>query len=348
MNTTEAPITGGFGGGPVGQAAEIHWSDFHILPPTASTYANHVDAIAFTWLIFSAFLIFLVFGMLTGFSTRFLSLFTGKKIATQKIPHKLENRMEWSWTLALIFISFAVGIWADWVYFRMHVPPPNAAEVYVVAKQWMWKIQHADGTREINELHVPLDTPIKLVMSSADVIHSFYVPAFRMKQDVVPGRYTYIWFTANVPGEYRLFCAEYCGTSHATMNGKVIVMKPADFANWQSSHVSAYPTLAGTNLASRGRSLFTNLGCISCHARGAPVLAPPLEGLYMSKVGLRTGGTVLADENYIRESILDPGAKIVKGYENIMPSFQGQVSEEDLLALIAYIKSLQFYKRPDK
>lgn len=246
--------------------------------PSASSFASQVDAIALTWLVFSIFLILLVFGMLAGFSIKFLGNSSRGDEAVRKIPHKIRNRMEWSWTIALIFISLTIGIWADWVYFKMHIPPPGSAEVYVVAKQWMWKVQHSDGTREINELHIPLGTPIKLIMSSEDVIHSFFVPAFRTKQDVLPGRYTYMWFTGTTPGEYRLFCAEYCGTSHSNMNGKVYVMKPADYMAWQSSHVSSRPSVSQTTLASRGRALFTNLGCITCHTRGGPVLAPLLKG----------------------------------------------------------------------
>lgn len=337
------PITGAPGDTPIGQASEIQWSAFRILPPSASSYADDVDAIALTWTAFSAVLIVLVFGMLTAFSIKYLR----KGPAVRRLPHRMRNKMEWSWTLLLLVIAIGIGVWADWTFFKTHVPPKDAAEIYVVGKQWMWKLQHPDGTREINELHVPVGEDIKLVMSSQDVIHSFYVPAFRIKQDVVPGRYTYLWFKANKPGVYRLFCAEFCGTSHSNMNGKVYAMSREDYLAWKKTHSPIRSHLATTNLASQGRELFTRLGCISCHGQRSKVLAPPLQGLYMSQVGLRTGETVLADENYIRESILNPRAKIVKGYEAIMPSFQGQINEEDLLSLISYIKSLQYYPRTE-
>lgn len=336
---SQGPIKGAGGDTPVGQASEIHWPRFHLLPPEASTIAGRVDTIALVWTIFSAVIIVLVFGMLMGFSTRF---YRAKKI--YNVPHTIRNRMEWSWTIVLLILGVGIGIWADKVYFDMHVPPDDATPVYVVGKQWMWKIQHEDGTREIDELHVPVGEPIKLIMSSQDVIHSFYVPAFRIKQDVVPGRYTYLWFQATTPGEYRLFCAEFCGTSHSVMSGKVTVMAPADYEAWKTAQVSNRAGQSGSDLASHGRQLFTDLGCVSCHGTGGRV-APQLEGLYMREEGMRTGEQILADENYLRESILNPGARIVKGYESIMPPFQGQLSEEDLLALIAFIKSLQFGSR---
>jgi cytochrome c oxidase subunit 2 len=314
----------------------IEGAHFRLLPPEASTIATQVDRIAIVWTVFSAFILLLVFGMILGFSTRY---YHAKALSW--IPQKIRNRMEWTWTTALLILGVGIGIWADWVYFDMHVPPADATPVYVVAKQWMWKVQHEDGTREIDELHVPVGEPVKLIMSSQDVIHSFYVPAFRIKQDVLPGRYTYLWFKATTPGEYHLFCAEFCGTSHSAMRGKVTVMAPADFEAWKTAQVSNRAGQSGTDLASRGRDLFTTLGCVSCHGTGGKI-APQLEGLYMRTEGLRTGEKVLADENYLRESIVNPGAKIVEGYENVMPSFQGQINEEDLLALIAYIKSLQY------
>lgn len=337
---SQGPLTGAPGNIPVGTASDVRWSGFHLLPPSASTGARDVDKIALTWLLFSAAVLVLVFGMIITFSIRFRS----RAQAVRKLPEKLRNRMEWTWTIALTIIALGIGFWSDKVYFEAHLTPPGATPIYVVAKQWMWKIQHEDGTREIDELHVPVGQAVSLIMSSEDVIHSFYVPAFRIKQDVLPGRYTYLWFKATKPGVYRLFCAEFCGTSHSTMNGKVVVMKPADYEAWKTAQVSYRAGQSGSDLASKGRALFTSLGCISCHGTVGRI-APPLEGLYMTKVGLRTGETVIADDNYIRESILYPNAKIVEGYQAIMPSFQGQVSEDDLLSLMAYIKSLQYADR---
>jgi len=208
-------------------------------------------------------------------------------------------------------------------------------EIYVVAKQWMWKLQHVDGQREINELHVPVDRDVKLIMTSQDVIHSFFVPAFRLKQDVLPGRYTTLWFHAIRPGTYHLFCAEYCGTQHSGMIGSIVVMNPVDYEAWLSGGGGE------GSLASTGQKLFQQLGCGSCHRSDTQGRGPNLVGVFGKPVLLEDGRTVTADENYVRESILNPGAKIAAGFKNIMPSFQGVVNEEQLLSLVAYIKSLQ-------
>jgi cytochrome c oxidase subunit 2 len=213
--------------------------------------------------------------------------------------------------------------------------PEEAMDVYVVGKQWMWKIQHTTGQREINELHVPVGRKVKLTMTTEDVIHSFFIPAFRTKADVVPGRYTYLWFEATEPGEYHLFCAEYCGLNHSGMIGKVVVMEQRDFDNWLSGNVS------GQTPVEAGKDLFTNkLGCASCHAGGADQRGAKLEGIFNKEVKLVGGSTVIADEAYIRDSILNPGARVVEGYQPIMPTFKGQVTEEQLVSLVAYIKSL--------
>jgi cytochrome c oxidase subunit II len=205
--------------------------------------------------------------------------------------------------------------------------------VYVVAKQWMWKLEHADGQREINELHVPVDRDVKLIMTSQDVIHSFYVPAFRIKQDVLPGRYTTLWFKATKPGRYHLFCAEYCGTQHSGMGGDIVVMEPRDYAQWMAGGPSA-------PLQDTGKQLFSSLGCATCHRFDVQGRGPNLQGVYNKPVLLEDGRTVIADENYVRESILNPTAKIVNGFKPVMPTFQGIVSDEQLNALVAYVKSL--------
>jgi cytochrome c oxidase subunit 2 len=204
----------------------------------------------------------------------------------------------------------------------------------------MWMFQHQEGQREINELHVPTGRPVKLIMTSQDVIHSFYVPAFRVKMDVVPGLYTTTWFEASKTGSFHLFCAEYCGTAHAGMGGRIVVMKPTEFEHWLSGGASAEP------LTAAGERLFQQLGCIGCHGVNAPVQAPSLEGLYGKAVPLQSGETVIADESYIRASILLPQKQIVAGYAPIMPPYQGQISEEGLLQLIAYIKSLGGERQP--
>jgi len=225
--------------------------------------------------------------------------------------------------------------WAASVYFQQYHPPDNAVEVYVVGKQWMWKIQHSTGQREINELHVPVGRKIKLIMTTEDVIHDFFVPAFRMKADVVPGKYTTQWFEATKTGTFHLFCAEYCGMNHSGMIGSVIVMEPREFDNWLSGNTnSASPAAAG-------QQLYQTLGCVSCHgANGEGGRGPTLAGLIGRKTPLVGGQEVVADEAYIRESILNPQAKLVEGFGPIMPTFQGQVSEDQLLQLLAFIKSL--------
>jgi cytochrome c oxidase subunit II len=224
--------------------------------------------------------------------------------------------------------------WSADLYYQNSRPPSNALDVYVVGKQWMWKLQHPAGQREINELHVPVNRPVKLTMTSEDVIHSFFVPAFRVKRDVVPGKYTSVWFQATQTGEYYLFCAQYCGTSHAVMGGRIVVMEAPDYERW----------LAGAakdiSLADAGAKLFAQLGCNSCHAADARGRGPSLDGKFGTTEKLANGESVLVDEAYLRESIVFPQAKIVAGYPPIMPTFKGLVTEDGIVQLIAYLKSL--------
>jgi cytochrome c oxidase subunit 2 len=224
--------------------------------------------------------------------------------------------------------------WGAKVFFDAYRPPVGAMEINIVGKQWMWKAQHMDGSREINELHVPVGRPVKLIMGSEDVLHSFYIPAFRVKADVIPGRYNVLWFTATKPGQYHLFCAEYCGTKHSGMIGSIYAMEPSEFQTWLSGGPRS------DSPAAAGEKLFTDLVCISCHRDDAAARGPQLKGLFGHTVRLQGGATATADEAYIRESIVNPQAKIVDGFQPIMPTFQGMVSEEQLLQLIAYIRSL--------
>jgi cytochrome c oxidase subunit 2 len=249
--------------------------------------------------------------------------------------HPIEGSLilEIGWTVLPFFVMLTFFVWGTVLFFQERTPPANATEVYVVAKQWMWKIEHMEGQREINELHVPTGENVKLIMTSQDVIHSFFIPAFRIKQDVLPGRYTTLWFKATKPGTYHLFCAEYCGTSHSGMGGDIVVMDPQDYAEWMAGG----PALP---LQDTGRALFAQLGCATCHRSDAKGRGPSLVDIYNSPVHLEDGRTVTADENYVRESILDPTAKIVNGYKSVMPAFQGIVSDEQLNALVAYVKSL--------
>jgi cytochrome c oxidase subunit 2 len=240
--------------------------------------------------------------------------------------------LELLWTIIPFFIAMGMFGWGAKVFYDLYRVPAGAMEVFVVGKQWMWKVQHASGQREINELHVPVGRPVKLIMGSEDVIHSFYIPAFRVKADVIPGRYNTLWFQATRPGRYHLFCAEYCGTKHSGMIGSVVALEPAEYQAWLSGGpVSDSPVAAGERL-------FQSLACNTCHMPGGR--GPVLANLFGHEVELQGGGKVIADDAYIRESIVQPGAKIVAGYQPLMPPFQGMVSEEQLLQLIVYVKSL--------
>jgi cytochrome c oxidase subunit 2 len=243
-------------------------------------------------------------------------------------------KLELVWTVIPFVITMGIFVWGSSIYYTMYHAPKEALEVYAVAKQWMWKFQHLDGQREINELHVPVGRKVKVTLTTEDVIHSFFVPAFRIKLDVVPGKYSTVWFEATKPGRYHLFCAEYCGTSHSGMIGWVDVMEASEYQAWLAG--------GGTegSLASSGEKLFQQLACITCHKSDGTGRGPVLEGIFGKEVQLQEGGKVVADEGYIRESILNPRAKVVVGFQPIMPTFQGQVSEEQVLQLMAYIKSL--------
>jgi cytochrome c oxidase subunit II len=249
--------------------------------------------------------------------------------------HQIEGStiLEITWSIIPFGVMLTFFIWGAVIYFQERTPPADATEVYVVAKQWMWKIEHMEGQREINELHVPTGQDVKLIMTSQDVIHSFFIPAFRIKQDVLPGRYTTLWFKATKPGVYHLFCAEYCGTMHSGMGGSIVVMEPQEYAQWMAGS-SSLP------LQETGQQLFSSLGCSTCHRTDVQGRGPNLTGIYNKPVLLEDGRTVVADENYVRESILNPTAKIVSGFKPVMPTFQGIVSEEQLNALVAYVKSL--------
>lgn len=268
----------------------------------------------------------------------FLAIFVFAIKYRRRSAHEVSARIEGSlpveifWSVVPLLVCFVMFGWGTKLYFENATPPRDAMEIYVTGKQWMWKIQHPEGRREINELHVPIGRAVKLTLASEDVIHSFFLPAFRVKKDVVPGKYQSMWFEADTPGKYHLFCAEYCGTNHSRMIGWVYAMEPAEFETWLSGGTS------GQSMVSAGEALFRSLGCSNCHSPGGR--CPLLNNVYGSQVKLSTGQTVLADDNYVRESILAPDAKIVAGFPNIMPTFQGVVSEEQLMQLMAYVRSL--------
>jgi cytochrome c oxidase subunit 2 len=305
---------------------------FHLFPEQASTVAQRVDGLLYYLLGVTIFFSFLIAGLILYFMVRY-------RRRGDEIPPVVHGSLalETAWTVVPFFLTMIMFFWGASIYASLRRPPDDALQIDVVGKQWMWKMQHMEGRREIDVLHVPVGRPVKLVMTSEDVIHSFYVPAFRVKQDAVPGRYTTLWFEATKPGTYHLFCAEYCGTLHSGMIGWVVAMEPADFQAWLTG---AAPGAAPAPAAG-GEALFQQLGCVTCHRPDAKGLGPPLLGLFASTVQLQGGGSAVADENYLRESILNPQAKLVAGYQPVMPTFQGLVSEEDVMQLIAYIKSLK-------
>jgi cytochrome c oxidase subunit 2 len=299
-----------------------------LFPDQASTLAMQVDSLYLFLVAVTVFFTVLVFGLVVGFAIHY-------RKERHPVAVQIEGSapLEFLWSAVPLAIAMVIFFWGAVVYFNSSRAPREAMEVYVVGKQWMWKIQHPTGQREINQLHVPVGRTVRLTMISQDVIHSFYVPAFRVKRDVFPGHYSYLWFQATKTGTYHLFCGQYCGTKHSAMIGEVIVMEPADYQKWLSGDT-------GGSMASNGERLFTSLGCISCHTGQAGARGPTLNGVFGNDVKLSDGRTVKADESYIRESVLNPQAKIVAGYQPIMPTFQGTVNEESLQQLLAFIKSL--------
>jgi len=291
--------------------------------------AGNVDALYIFLVLLAGFMCVAIFTMIVVFAMRYR-----QRRGQQAEPIEGSVALEVTWSVAPLAIFMVIFLWGAIIYFQERTPPRGADEVYVVAKQWMWKLEHEQGQREINELHIPVGRDVKLIMTSQDVIHSFYVPAFRIKQDVLPGRYTTAWFHATKPGVYHLFCAEYCGTAHSGMIGQIVILEPAQYQAWLSGG------LTSGSLAANGETIFQQLGCPTCHRFDTQGRGPNLTGIFGKPVQLEDGRTVIADENYIRESILSPAAKIVSGFKPIMPTFQGLVSEEQLTALVAYVKSL--------
>lgn len=299
-------------------------------PESAGAYAARIDFLFICLLVIAFLTAGLVIFLLTFFATKYRH---GSNADRSGSTTKTW-RWEVGWTTASLLIFVALAIWGASIYLRLYNPPPDALQIFIVGKQWMWKAQHPGGQREINELHVPVGQDIRLVMASQDVIHSFYIPALRIKQDVVPGRYETLWFRADRPGRYHIFCSEYCGTDHAHMGGWLTVMNLREFAEWLRSEGGE-----GT-LAAQGAQLFRQYGCSGCHEPGGTVRAPQLEGLFGSPVPLSDGKVVVADDRYIRDSILDPNAQVAAGYQPVMPTFAGEVSEDDLAKLVAYIQSI--------
>jgi cytochrome c oxidase subunit 2 len=301
-----------------------------LFPEQASTFAPEVDHLLYFLLAVSVFFTLLIFGAIFYFAIRY------RRRSEGELPHVVHGglTLEILWTVIPFGLTMVMFTWGASLFFAESRPPNDALQIYVVGKQWMWKLQHMEGRREINELHIPLGRAVRLTMTSEDAIHSFFVPAFRIKQDVVPGRYSTTWFQPTKPGKYHLFCAEYCGMNHSGMTGWIYVMEPRDYQDWLGGGAGTEP------LAESGQKLFQDLACGNCHKPDASGRCPALAGLFGKNVQLAGGATVKADEAYIRESILQPAAKVVAGYQPIMPTFQGLVTEEGVLQLVEYIKSL--------
>jgi cytochrome c oxidase subunit 2 len=303
---------------------------FHLFPPQAATSSHEVDALFFALILISLFFIAVVFLPILFFCIKYRQ----GSPADRSNPSSGSNLIELGWTTVPTLMGLTLFAWGAVDYFRIERKPDNAIDVQVVGKQWMWKIQHAEGRREINELHLPVDRPVALSLTSQDVIHSFFVPAFRVKQDVVPGKYTSEWFKPTRTGEYHIFCSQYCGTQHAQMIGRVVVMEPQAYERWLKSGEQT------ESIVRAGERLFHERGCSGCHAPNSKLQAPLLEGLYRKPVPLSDGTMVTADDQYLRDSILQPAKQISAGYDNIMPSYAGHLSEEEIMALIAYLKSI--------
>ena len=301
-----------------------------LFPERASTIANEVDALYFFLIGLSVVMSILIATLVVSFAIKF------RRQHRDAVGAQVHGGMalELAWTIVPFLITLVVFFWGAKIYFVMASPPAETLNIYVVGKQWMWKVQHLTGQREINQLHVPVGRPVKLIMTSEDVIHNFSIPAMRVKADVIPGRFVQIWFEPTRPGTYQIFCAEYCGTQHSRMTGQVEVMEANAYQTWLSGGT------AEGSLASTGERLFADLACNTCHRPDSRGRGPVLQNLYSHPVQLHDGTVVTADENYLRESILTPGAKVTAGFQPVMPAFQGLVSEEQLLALIEYVKSL--------
>jgi cytochrome c oxidase subunit II len=303
---------------------------FPVFPVAASRLAQQTDYLYWGLIALSLVVLFIVACPIIYFLIKYRQ----NKVVDRSPVRLPQNTIEITWTLIPTLVMICFYVWGAKQYFGIERPPPGAMEIHVIGKQWMWKIQHPEGNREINELHVPAGRIVKLTLTSQDVIHSFFLPEFRIKQDVVPGRYTTEWFKAARPGKYHIYCSEFCGTHHSGMIGWVEVMEPAAYDDWLARG------RPDNTLVESGERLYRELGCSGCHSGSSVVRAPPLEGVYHKPVPLNSGEVVIADETYLRDSILFPDKQIAAGYTNLMPSFQGRVTEDELLELVSYLKSL--------
>ena len=308
----------------------VNWlTHFALFPPEASSIAPYADALYFFLILISLVGMALVLALVTGFSILYR-----KERNPEATQIEGSTLLEATWTIIPLALFMVCFVWGALLYFRIYNPPTNAMNIYIVGKQWMWKAEHPGGQHEINALHVPLGRPVQLTMISQDVFHSYSIPAFRVKREVIPGRYTTVWFTATQPGTYHLFCTQYCGTLHSEMIGEVTVMKPEDYQAWTEGSTS------GMSLAQNGERLFASLGCNACHSGNAGARGPNLAESYSTRVQLTSGSYAMVDDAFLRDSILNPTMHTTAGYAPIMPTYQGQISEEGLIDLVEYIKKL--------
>lgn len=324
-----------------------------ILPTQASNFAMEIDLLYFVLWATTIFFVILIAGLIVFFAVRYHKDNKVNRVRSDAADLFLEI----FWTVIPTIFVMVIFLWGAKIYYDVYTPPKNTLPIYVVGKQWMWKIEHPEGQQEINTLHLPVGRAIEIIGTSQDVLHSFYIPAFRVKKDVIPGRYTRMWFIPTKVGEYHLFCAEFCGNLHAGMIGKVIVMEEQDYQTWLRSGgiagvvppgaqaagaAPATATAAGGSMAAKGKALFEKYACKTCHSSTAPAnRAPSFKGLFGHEVELEGGAKVTVDETYITESILNPAAKVVKGYMPIMPPYQGQINESEINQLIEYIKNYE-------
>ena len=304
-------------------------TNFALFPPEASKLAPQMDALLFFEILVSLVGMTIVVLLVTTFCILYSK---GRHPVAVQIEGS--TILEATWTIIPLGLFLVMFVWGSLIYFRVYTPPANAMNIYVVGKQWMWKAEHPGGQHEINSLHIPTGKPIQLTLISQDVFHSFSIPAFRVKREAIPGRYTSVWCEATTPGTYHLFCTQYCGTNHSAMIGDIVVLTPDGYKQWLAESTS------GMSLAQNGERLFASLSCNACHNARPDARGPSLANVYGAKLALASGGTVLADDAYLRESILNPSQHITQGYAPIMPTYQGQVSEEGVIALVEYIKNL--------
>jgi cytochrome c oxidase subunit 2 len=300
------------------------------LPDQASTIASQIDWILFTLIALSLLFAVPVVFFIIFFAIRYRA---GSKADRSNQIHS-SNKIEFTWAFVPFLLMMIIFGWSAVVYYNYATPPADTLEIYVIGKQWMWQAQHPSGKIEINALHVPKDEPVKLIMTSQDVIHDFFVPAFRIKQDVLPGRYTTLWFEATKTGDYHLFCAEYCGTEHAKMIGTITVMEPDAYQAWLGGAVE------GESMAETGQRLFEQRACIACHLENGSGVGPSLAGIMGETVTFADGTSQTVDEEYLQESIRKPQEKIVAGYPESMPTYDTMLTDQEILYLVEYIKSL--------